>query len=341
MNHLASAHRRPAALIALIASAALALSGCGSSADSDDAASGSGSAAASASASASASGSASAGGSRASASASPTTSGKDAQLVGGGRTMFPDRRMVALYGSPNGPSLGALGEQSPEESAQRVKKMAEDYQQYSKEKVIPAFEIITTTASSAPGADGDYSDEIPVEQLKPLMDVAKKEGIYVVLDFQPGRSDFPSQVEQYKELLAEPNVGVGLDPEWRLAPDELPLQQIGTVDASEINRTLDDIAAITREHELPQKAVVIHQFAGTMITNREQIDTSHEELALTLHADGHGTPELKKETWNALQEGLPKGIWMSWKNFYDEDTPMFTPQQTYELQPKPWVVTYQ
>ena len=72
--------------------------------------------------------------------------------------------MVALYGSPNGPSLGALGEQSPEESAQRVKKMAEDYQQYSKEKVIPAFEIITTTASSAPGADGDYSDEIPVEQ---------------------------------------------------------------------------------------------------------------------------------------------------------------------------------
>lgn len=334
MNHLASAHRRPAALIA---SAALALSGCGSSADSGDAdASGSSSASSSASASAD-----SGAQSSASASASPTTSGKDEQLVGGGRTMFPDRRMAALYGSPSGPSLGALGEQSPEESAQRVKKMAEDYQQYSKEKVIPAFEIITTTASSVPGADGDYSDEIPVDQLKPLLDVAKKEGIYVVLDFQPGRSDFPSQVEQYKELLAEPNVGVGLDPEWRLAPDELPLQQIGTVDASEINRTLDDIAAITREHELPQKAVVIHQFAGTMITNRDQIDTSHEELALTLHADGHGTPELKKETWNALQEGLPKGIWMSWKNFYDEDTPMFTPQQTYELQPKPWVVTYQ
>lgn len=334
MNHLASAHRRPAALIA---SAALALSGCGSSADSGDAdASGSSSASSSASASAD-----SGAQSSASASASPTTSGKDEQLVGGGRTMFPDRRMVALYGSPSGPSLGALGEQSPEESAQRVKKMAEDYQQYSKEKVIPAFEIITTTASSVPGADGDYSDEIPVDQLKPLLDVAKKEGIYVVLDFQPGRSDFPSQVEQYKELLAEPNVGVGLDPEWRLAPDELPLQQIGTVDASEINRTLDDIAAITREHELPQKAVVIHQFAGTMITNRDQIDTSHEELALTLHADGHGTPELKKETWNALQEGLPKGIWMSWKNFYDEDTPMFTPQQPYELQPKPWVVTYQ
>ena len=337
MNHLASAHRRPAALIALLASAALALSGCGSSADSGDAdASGSSSASSSASASAD-----SGAQSSASASASPTASGKDEQLVGGGRTMFPDRRMVALYGSPSGPSLGALGEQSPEESAQRVTKMAEDYQQYSKEKVIPAFEIITTTASSAPGADGDYSDEIPVEQLKPLMDVAKKEGIYVVLDFQPGRSDFPSQVEQYKELLAEPNVGVGLDPERRLAPDELPLQQIGTVDASEINRTLDDIAAITREHELPQKAVVIHQFAGTMITNRDQIDTSHEELALTLHADGHGTPELKKETWNALQEGLPKGIWMSWKKFYDEDTPMFTPQQIYELQPKPWVVTYQ
>ena len=263
------------------------------------------------------------------------------ELPGGGTEVFPGRRMIALYGSPGVPGLGCLGEQDVDAYITRVQELAKEYEPFSEEPVIPAFEIITTTASSAPGADGDYSDEIPVEQLKPLMDVAKKEGIYVVLDFQPGRSDFPSQVEQYKELLAEPNVGVGLDPEWRLAPDELPLQQIGTVDASEINRTLDDIAAITREHELPQKAVVIHQFAGTMITNRDQIDTSHEELALTLHADGHGTPELKKETWNALQEGLPKGIWMSWKNFYDEDTPTLSPAETLGLSPPPDLVTYQ
>ena len=32
---------------------------------------------------------------------------------------------------------------------------------------------------------------------------------------------------------------------------------------------------------------------------------------------------------------------MAWKNFYDEDTPMYTPQQTYALDPKPWFVSYQ
>jgi hypothetical protein len=71
------------------------------------------------------------------------------------------------------------------------------------------------------------------------------------------------------------------------------------------------------------------------------VDTSHPELALVLHADGHGTPELKMGTWERLQLGLPPGIRMAWKNFYDEDTPTFTPEQTFAIEPKPWFVSYQ
>ena len=78
-----------------------------------------------------------------------------------------------------------------------------------------------------------------------------------------------------------------------------------------------------------------------MISDRQDIDTSHPELAIVLHADGNGTPDLKMGTWNALQEGLPEGIFMAWKNFYDEDTPTFTPEQTYEVEPRPWFVSYQ
>ena len=163
----------------------------------------------------------------------------------------------------------------------------------------------------------------------------------MVLDLQPGHDDFLTQAQQYEELLALPNVGLALDPEWRLAPGQVHMQQIGSVDAAEINATTDWLAQLTAEEELPQKVVVLHQFAHPMITNRQEVDTSHPEVALVLHADGHGTPELKKETWTALQEGLPEGIRMAWKNFYDEDTPTFTPQQTFAIEPKPWFVSYQ
>ncbi|MCP3426596.1 sugar phosphate isomerase/epimerase [Rothia sp. AR01] len=264
-----------------------------------------------------------------------------AEIFGGGREVFPDRRMVALYGTPGNPSLGVLGEQGPAESVRRVKDLAAQYQPYSEEQVIPAFEVITTVASSEPGPDGDYSAKVAPEDLEPLLKEARENGVYVVLDFQPGLESFPDQVARYADQLKDPNVGVGLDPEWRLAPGQVPLQQIGTVSAAEINETLDDVAALTAEEGLPQKLVVLHQFTHSMITERETLDVSHPELALTLHADGHGSPDLKTETWNALQEGLPEGIAMSWKNFYDEDTPMLTPEQTYAVQPKPWVVTYQ
>src|SRR5699024_5039512 len=63
--------------------------------------------------------------------------------------------------------------------------------------------------------------------------------------------------------------------------------------------------------------------------------TSRPELAITLHADGHGVPGDKLGTYRALLRDLPEGIFMAWKNFYDEDTPMFTPEETFDVDPRP------
>ncbi|MFI7481485.1 hypothetical protein ACH9EU_03620 [Kocuria sp. M1R5S2] len=271
---------------------------------------------------------------------SPTPE-EPAELIGGGTELFPGRRMVALYGRPGTPALGVLGEQGPEESAVRARALAAHYEPFSEEPVIPAFEIIATTASAEAGPDGDYSEEMSVEDLRPYVEAAAAHDVYVVLDLQPGRQDFLSQARQYEELLRLPNVGLALDPEWRLAPWQHHMVQIGTVDAAEINATTSWLAQLTRENELPQKLVVLHQFAESMITNRHLVDTSHPELALVLHADGHGTPELKMGTWHRLQEGLPEGMRMAWKNFYDEDLPTFTPEQTFAVEPTPWFVSYQ
>lgn len=272
--------------------------------------------------------------------AAERTNKPKSEVIGGGDQIFA-HRYVALYGNPSGPTLGVLGEQSPAESVTRVKNLAAEYQAHTDEKVIPAFEVIATIASSAPGPDGDYSDEATIESLRPIIDEAKKNDVYVILDFQPGQSTFTEQIKQYEELLKEPHVGLGIDPEWRIYPGQVHLQQIGTVDAAEINETLDYLAELTDKHRLPQKMVVLHQFTHSMITNRTDLDTSHPELALTLHADGHGTPELKDATYQELIRELDPAIKPSWKNFYDEDTPTLTPAQTYALDPKPYVVTYQ
>ncbi|MBP2380333.1 hypothetical protein [Brachybacterium sacelli] len=263
------------------------------------------------------------------------------ELPGGGTSVFPGRRMIAAYGSPGIPSLGILGEQGVQESIDRVTQLAEDYSGLTDEPVVPAFEIITTLASSQPGADGDYSSELDPEMLREWVDAAGDAGVYVVLDLQPGSTDFLTQAKRYEDLLAEPHVGLALDAEWRLEPGQKHLEQIGSVSAEEVNETSRWLADLTSDHGLPQKALILHQFSSSMITDRQNLDTSRPELALTVHADGHGTPDSKLETWNALQKDLPEGIFMAWKNFYDEDTPTFAPEQTYEVEPRPWFVSYQ
>ena len=264
------------------------------------------------------------------------------ELPGGGQTVFPGRRMVALYGHPGGGSLGVLGEQGIEATIERARATAAAYQPHSTEPVIPALEIIATVASAEPGTDGNYSRATSAQDLLPWVDAAEKAGVYVVLDLQPGRGTFLDQARLYEDLLARPSVGLALDAEWRLAPGQRHLEQIGSVDAAEVNEVARWLAALTRDRSLPQKVLMLHQFNSAMITNRAQLDVSQDELAVSLHADGHGTPGEKLDTWNTLLAGLQPGIWPGWKNFYDEDRPTLSPEQTFtQVSPKPWFISYQ
>lgn len=138
-----------------------------------------------------------------------------------------------------------------------------------------------------------------------------------------------------------PHVGLALDPEWKIGPEEEPLSRVGSVTAAEINEVSAWLASLTAEKNLPQKIFVLHQFQAQMITDRGNVDVSHPELAYVLHADGHGDPGQKFGTWNMLREGLQPEFFLAWKNFYDEDTPMFTPEQTLEVEPRPWFISYQ
>ena len=264
------------------------------------------------------------------------------ELPGGGGLVFPGRRMVALYGHPYGPDLGVMGEQDPAAAVELAKKYAADYQPFSEAPVIPAFEVIATVASGGPGDDGNFSNETPMEDLVPYVDAIVDAGGYAVIDLQPGQGSFLEQAKIYEDLLKRPNVGLALDAEWKLNPGEQPLSRIGSATSDEINEVADWLAQLVRDNNLPQKVMILHQFNVAMYPDRENIVTGQPELAWVLHADGHGGPEQKFDTWNVLREGLDPNYFMAWKNFFDEDFPTFTPEQTYrDVNPRPWFVSYQ
>ncbi|WP_222706512.1 hypothetical protein [Aeromicrobium terrae] len=260
---------------------------------------------------------------------------------GGGYLLFRNRHLVALYGHPGSAALGVLGEQGVTKSVRRAKVVASRYARYTDRPVVPTFELIATIASAGAGRDKDYSAEASVKTLRPWVDAARKAGMYVILDLQPGRSDFLKQAKRYRSLLREPHVGLALDPEWRLKKEQKPLQQIGSVSIGEVNRTSDWLARLTRKYRLPQKAFVLHQFSTSMIRNRSRLVTTHPELATVVHVDGQGTQGEKMGTWKAIRRGLPDGVAFGWKNFYDEDKPIRSPRKTWAVRPRPDLITYQ
>ncbi|MCQ3804682.1 MAG: hypothetical protein OXC98_03115 [bacterium] len=262
------------------------------------------------------------------------------ELPGGGRIMFPDRRLLAFYGGVSTPALGVLGEQDP---PQALKRMTPFLEEYAADGVmtIPTFEIITTLATELPGTGGNYSAGFSIRALSPWIQYAAQEDVYVVLDLQPGRSDFLTQARRYEELLKLPHVGLALDPEWRLGPNQVHLRQIGSVTASEVNSVSKWLSELVREEKLPQKLFMIHQFRTDMIHNRESL-TVPPELAVVIHMDGQGPLSTKYNTWAVLQQGSEDRKWLwGWKNFFDEDSPMATPQEVLDLQPSPVFVSYQ
>lgn len=263
------------------------------------------------------------------------------ELPGGGQLLFPGRRVVALYGSPGSEALGPLGRQDLPATVARARDVARPYERLSPVPVVPGFEIIVTVASAEPGFRGAYTNVIEPKVIEPWVDAAARAGIYVTLDLQPGRMDFPTQAKMYEGLLRRPNVGLALDPEWRLKPDQVHLRQIGAVAPEEVNATAAWLADLVRRNNLPQKAFVLHQFDADMLGDRRKLNTAHPELAVVLHADGHGIPKVKMGTWGRMITGLPPNIWMGWKNFYKEDKPMFSPAQTMAVVPVPYFISYQ
>jgi hypothetical protein len=269
---------------------------------------------------------------------------KGVQVPGGGFHVLPagrPRRYVAFYGHPETVGLGALGEQGgPEETLARMQPYLTDYAADGYQ-VIPTFEMIASVASASPTEDGDYSFEWPLSTFEEWISVAQANGMYVVLDLQPGREDFLTQAKQYEELLKLPFVGLALDPEWRIGPNQVHLVQTGQVTAAEVNTVVDWLADLVRANGLPQKLLLVHQFQTRMILDRETLK-QRPELQMVIQMDGQGPTATKDDTYRFLTEGTEDAHWKwGWKNFFRMDTDTPSPAYTIAKVPTPVFVSYQ
>lgn len=259
------------------------------------------------------------------------------ELPRGGRTLFPDYRVVAMYGSPIDDRMGRLGQGPPSFAGARLLAQAAEYE-IGDRPVMPALEIVSTVATSHPSRDGTYTLRLPDSTLQAYLAQARAVKGLLILDVQSGRGSFVEEFKRYEHLLRHPDVGLALDPEWRVGPTGVPGQGVGTVDAAEVNQVVDLMADLVRRHDLPQKILIIHQFNQAMVTDRLAIRTP-PEVAVTFDFDGMGSPVAKAHTYTNLGLGLgtAKGI----KLHYDLEPDLMSPRDVLDLQPPPDLIIYQ
>jgi hypothetical protein len=260
-----------------------------------------------------------------------------AQLPRGGREVLPRYRVVAYYGAPQDAELGTLGIGRPDAMVARLERQAKPYDRGGR-PVMPALELISVVAASDPGDGGRYSLRQDDAVIARYLRAARRAKALLLLDIQPGRSDFFTETTRLRKWLRQPDVGLALDPEWRVGPGEVPGKVIGHVDSREINATTEWLSRLVERGNLPQKLVVIHQFTDDMVDQTTL--KPRRGLAMVLNADGFGTAPVKISKYHRFTRQSP-GFGSGFKLFYHEDVRMMSPRRVLRLRPVPDFVVYE
>ena len=271
------------------------------------------------------------------AAAKQATPPKPPELPLGGRTIFPNFRVVAYYGAPQNHELGALGIGSPDAAGRRLRKQATTYARKTR-PVMLAFELIATVANADAGEDGLYRTRQSDDVIRRYLRAARRAKALLLLDIQPGHADFMDEVRHLDRWLREPDVGLALDPEWH-TPDAQPGSVIGSVTAATVNDVSAHLAKIVRDGNLPEKLFVVHQFTANMIRGKAQV-LQRPGLATTMNVDGFGDRANKVAKYREFTHDgthFRRGF----KLFYEEDSGLMRPRSVVALQPPPDLVVYE
>jgi hypothetical protein len=260
------------------------------------------------------------------------------QLPGGGRVLLPSYRVVALYGAPQDDQLGELGIGTPTQAAAKLIAQCRPYEQPNR-PVMPAFELIATLVTAAPGDDGRYRYRQSDEVVDRYLAAARRAKALLILDIQPGRARFMDEVRAYRRYLEQPDVGLALDPEWSMRRGQVPGTVIGSTDSAVVNRVSSYLAKLVADDNLPQKLLIVHQFTTGMIEHKPKL-AERAGVALVINVDGFGDRPNKISKYRLFAHA--RWPWFNgFKLFYHEDLHLMRPRMVLALRPRPDVVIYE
>jgi hypothetical protein len=256
------------------------------------------------------------------------------------RPYLADHRIVSFYGNPLASGLGVLGEQEPAETVARLRTQVEPYARLSDDReVVPALHLIYAVAQAAPGTDGLYLFRMSEALVEQYIRLTRDNGMLLFLDIQMGRSTIERELPLIARYLENEHVHVALDPEFAWGPGVTPVEDIGFLDATQINQAQEMLQQLVDEHRLPSKILIVHQFLHRMIRNKPDIRT-YDRVELVIDMDGFGNQATKLDTWNAVIRNEPLG-YPAIKLFYKYDPGLMTPADVLGLEPRPAIVIYQ
>lgn len=261
------------------------------------------------------------------------------ELPRGGTSVFPRYRLVGFSGGPGTAAFGRLGIGDLDDRGREVEGLAAEYA--AGREPMPVFELITVVALPRPGADGLYRARVDAAVIRDYLAAARRHRALLLLNVQPGRADFLDEVKALEPWLREPDVGLALDPEWAVGPDQVPGKVFGRTTGAELDRVARWVSDLVITNRLPDKVVVVHQLSPQVLRDQEALQP-HYGVTMVKSVDGIGSREAKTSTWQRLVDGMPDVLHPGFKLFYSEDAkPLMTPAQVLDLDPQPEYVLYE
>jgi hypothetical protein len=280
--------------------------------------------------------------SRPSSSVTPSAFPEGPQLPRGGTQLFPKYRLVGYSGGEASKAFGRLGVGNLDARIREMERTGRGYTAGGRQ-VLPVLELITVIVHATPGKDGQYRSRIKDAEIARYLAAARRHKALLLLNIQPGRADFLPEVQALQRWLAEPEVGIALDPEWAVGQGQTPGQVFGRTTAKELNSVARYLSDFTRSRGLPEKVMVVHQLASRIIHRVENVK-AHPGVQIVLSVDGIGSRGSKEETWRKLVAPLPSAVRPGFKLFFEEDREhgkLMTPRQVLKLKPTPDYVLYE
>ncbi len=259
--------------------------------------------------------------------------------------ILPFNRIIAYYGNLYSRKMGVLGEYDEEIMFQKLQTEVKKWEVADpKTPVIPALHYIVVVAQGSAGKDGKYRARMPDKEIDKVIAMAEKINAIVFLDIQVGLSNLQAEVPAFEKYLKMPRVHLGIDPEFSMKTGVKPGKVVGTLDAEDINFTINYLDKIVKENNLPPKVLIVHRYTKKMITNYKQIKPT-ADVQVVIHMDGWGGGAKKIGTYKNFIYPEPvqfTGFKLFYKNdLWGEGDKMLTPEELLKLNPIPSYIQYQ